>query len=637
MTDNVITLGIRTVMDISDVKANVGVLQNQFNKLKLPAGITDKFNQEISKFSATYEKYQQKMAQGIKTKGDATQTSKYLNEIAKEYDNIVKTYSKAAGMDLKSMFKIDSGPLKEAAAEVERLTKQLENADINKSGFQNLGQQLSGILKNSKFSGEHGLINEMIGSFNRGEVDKAKQALQEIQKEVEKRKYDTITKTDKAGNTVTMQKPGTYSEANTTAMLSLINQLTAAADQAGIKIQNIQNPLNKATQRFDDLLNKGVKSFKNVGEAAEREKTAVHGVVEEQKNLNNTMASAHQESEMISNRIAMYFSMYEIMRKIADVARQAFSTVKELDAAMTQTAVVTNFDVSDMWGMLPQYTATANQLGSTIKDVYEATTLYYQQGLNTNQAMGVATETLKMARIAGIEAAEATDMMTAALRGFNMQINETSATRINDVYSKLAAITASNTEELGSAMTRTASIANSAGMQFETTSAFLAQMIETTREAPENLGTAMKTIVARFQEMKKSPEDLINSEGEILSANRVETALKTVGVALRDTNGDFRALDQVFLEIAAKWDTLSMGQQRYIATMAAGSRQQSRFIAMMSNYNRTMELVDAANTSAGASQEQFNKTLFAYLRIGSKSLTKSTKPPIPQSSPGEVL
>ena len=168
MADNVITVGIKTVMDISDVKANVGVLQAQFNKLKLPSGITDKFNQEISKFSSTYEKYQQKMSQGIKTKGDATQTSKYLNEIAKEYDNIVKVYSKASGMDLKSMFKIDSGPLKDAATEVERLTKQLANVDIGKTGFQNLGQQLSGILKNSKLVaiGEIGLDYHFDG-YNR--------------------------------------------------------------------------------------------------------------------------------------------------------------------------------------------------------------------------------------------------------------------------------------------------------------------------------------------------------------------------------------------------------------------------------------------------------------------------------------
>lgn len=92
---------------------------------------------------------------------------------------------------------------------------------------------------------------------------------------------------------------------------------------------------------------------------------------------------------------------------------------------------------------------------------------------------------MKMARIAGLEYADATNLMTAALRGFNMELNETSATRINDVYSELAAITASNTEEIATAMTKTASIAHSANMEFETTAAFLAQMIETTRESAQ--------------------------------------------------------------------------------------------------------------------------------------------------------
>jgi hypothetical protein len=34
---------------------------------------------------------------------------------------------------------------------------------------------------------------------------------------------------------------------------------------------------------------------------------------------------------------------------------------------------------------------------------------------------------LKLAKVAGIDAADATDKMTAALRGFNMELNETSA------------------------------------------------------------------------------------------------------------------------------------------------------------------------------------------------------------------
>jgi TP901 family phage tail tape measure protein len=186
--------------------------------------------------------------------------------------------------------------------------------------------------------------------------------------------------------------------------------------------------------------------------------------------------------------------------------------------------------------------------------------------------MAMSNETLKMGRIAGLSAADATNKMTAALRGFNMELNETSTQRVADVYSELAAITASDVNEISEAMTKTASIANSAGMEFETTAAFLSQIIETTRESAETAGTALKTVIARFQELKKDPAEIGEVDGEVVDANQIETALRSVGVALRDTNGQFRDLDDVFLELASKWNTLDTNTQRYVATIAAGSR-----------------------------------------------------------------
>ena len=316
-----------------------------------------------------------------------------------------------------------------------------------------------------------------------------------------------------------------------------------------------------------------------------------------------------QEIEGLKQQITYFFGLSNSIELFKRAVRSAYETVKELDEVMTQTAVVTDFTVGDMWSQLPEYTKRANELGVAVKGAYESATLYYQQGLDTNEVIAVSSETLKMARIAGMDYADATNYMTAALRGFNMEINETNAQRINDVYSELAAITASDTQEIATAMTKTASIASNAGMEFETTAAFLSQIIETTREAPETAGTALKTVIARFQELKKDPSLIGEVDGEVVDANKIETALRTIDVALRDTNGQFRDLDSVFLEIAQKWNTLDTNTQRYIATMAAGSRQQSRFIAMMSDYTRTMELVNAANNSAGASQQQFEKTL----------------------------
>jgi hypothetical protein len=66
-------------------------------------------------------------------------------------------------------------------------------------------------------------------------------------------------------------------------------------------------------------------------------------------------------------------------------------------------------------------------LGVSINSAYKAATLYYQQGLKGNEVTKISAETLKLSKIAGLDAADATNKMTAALRGFNMELNEASA------------------------------------------------------------------------------------------------------------------------------------------------------------------------------------------------------------------
>ena len=342
----------------------------------------------------------------------------------------------------------------------------------------------------------------------------------------------------------------------------------------------------------------------------------LQGVLETlKKTLNDTKEETKAQDKVLADqsafesRIKQFLGLSGAANVLRRALRDALSTITELDATMTEMAVVTDLTVGDYWDQLPEYSQRASELGVSINSAYKAATLYYQQGLKTNEVNAISAETLKLAKIAGIDAAEATDKMTAALRGFNMELNETSAQRVADVYAKLAAITAADVDEISTAMTKTASIASSAGMEFETTAAFLSQIVETTRESAETAGTAMKTVIARFQELKKSPDEIGEVEGEIVDANAIEGALRSVGVSLRDTQGQFRELDDVFLELSSKWDGLDKNTQRYIATIAAGSRQQSRFIAMMQDYARTQELVTAANNSAGASQKQFEKTM----------------------------
>lgn len=431
---------------------------------------------------------------------------------------------------------------------------------------------------------------------NDADVKKLREATIEIDRQTE-----AITKNVEA-------KRKTFSETKT----SVYNN---GLDTSNVK--NIQDIERLASSSLDSKIDAVTNKFREmgagistVGAEASEAGPKIDSATEE---LNKMTYTAQQMSQL-KNQVLSFFSVGNGIQLFKRMIRGAIDTITDLDAAMTETAVVTDFSVSDMWGRLREYTDLANKLGATTQGAYETMTLYYQQGLDTKATFELGEETMKMARIAGMDYSEATDMMTAALRGFNMELNQTSAQHINDVYSELAAITASDTYEISEAMTRTASIAASAGLDFDIASAYLAEAIETTREAPENIGTAMKTIVARFAGLTKDPSELSQDmqealEGEVVEANRVEAALRAAGVQARDSNGEFRNLSDVFLELNEKWDSLDLMTQRYVATQAAGTRQQSRFIAMMQNYDRTMELVNATKNSKGASQKQFEKTL----------------------------
>ena len=389
-----------------------------------------------------------------------------------------------------------------------------------------------------------------------------------------------------------------------------INWSDAGIDPSQINnIEQLEQAMTKlgtdSVARLQAELPKLNGAMESSGNAIQGARVEIDQAAASAQNLDNKMS----QIDSMKQRITYFFGLQNAAMLARRAFTNVFNTVKELDAVMTEAAVVTDFSIGDMWKQLPQYTARANEFGLAIKDVYEADTLFYQQGLKTNEVVALSNETMKMARIAGLDTADATDRMTNALRGFNMELNETNAQNVADVYSELAAISASNVNELSVAMTKTASIASNAGASFENTAAFIAQIVETTRESAETAGTALKTVIARFTELKKDPSEIGEVDGEVVDANKIETALRSVGVALRDSNGEFRDFDDVILELSGKWDSLDVNTQRYIATIAAGSRQQSRFIALMSNNARLTQLTAAANSAAGASQKQYEKTL----------------------------
>ena len=610
MSKNVVDMTLRANMDLSQVSSGLNQMQGILKQLKLSPTLKKEFDSLFSTAVADLEKYQAKLQSGFKTKGDITGFEKIAQSLQGSLSSLEKEWSKLQAMDLGEITRLDSNTvnqIKQIEETFKRITSELQTRLTPQ--IEQVGKSIAKLTTtSSKNAGK-----EILDKLNAGQIKEAEKALDSY-----------IAKQEKALQTFGKKKgvleDGTpeydLDDSRTKSLANTLNIYNEIKKQIDNMTSSLSGYNQEASKLKTDKLTIMAEATDKTNQKLQQGSTIISGVTQKTQEYSRAVLESGKKTvelgndiDMLKNRVSHFFSLTNSVMLFRRILQDTIQTTKELDAAMTETAVVTDFSVADMWKELPRYTEAAKELGATIQGVYETTTLYYQQGLKTNEVFEVGTETLKMAKIAGLDYAQATDFMTAALRGFNMEVNELNAQKVNDVYSELAAITAADTQEIATAMTKTASIASSANMEFETTAAFLSQIIETTRESAETAGTALKTVIARFTELKKDPAEIGEVDGEIVDANKIETALRTIDVALRDTSGQFRDLDEVFLDIAEKWDGLDTNTQRYIATMAAGSRQQSRFIAMMSDYDRTMQLVSAANNSAGASQKQFDKTL----------------------------
>jgi TP901 family phage tail tape measure protein len=185
----------------------------------------------------------------------------------------------------------------------------------------------------------------------------------------------------------------------------------------------------------------------------------------------------------------------------------------------------------------------AKQTGFTATEIAKLATQYFRQGRSLKDVLILTEVTAKAARIAGISTAESVTYLTSAVNGFGLAADQ--ALAVSDRFAALAASSATSYEELANGLSKFAAQAKVAGLSIDFAMGMLAKGVETTREAPETIGTAIKTILARMRELTDYGKTL--EEG--MDVNRVERALGQVGIRLRDANGQFRDMEQVLVEV----------------------------------------------------------------------------------------
>lgn len=286
-----------------------------------------------------------------------------------------------------------------------------------------------------------------------------------------------------------------------------------------------------------------------------------------------------------------------IMNGFTRSVQKAYGFVKDLDTSLNNIRIVTGKSADDMERFARVANKAAKELGATTKEYTDAALIYYQQGDSDKVAQAKADITLKTANVTQQSASEVSEQLTAVWNGYKVSAAE--AEQYVDKLAAVAATTASDLEELSTGMSKVASAANSMGVDIDQLNAQLATIISVTRQAPESVGTALKTIYARMGDLAVDGEDEFG-----VSLGEVSGKMEQMGIQILDQQGNLRDMGIVIEETAAKWNTWTDAQQQAAAVAMAGKRQYNNLIALFENWDMYEDAMITSSNSLGTLSAQ---------------------------------
>jgi TP901 family phage tail tape measure protein len=164
-----------------------------------------------------------------------------------------------------------------------------------------------------------------------------------------------------------------------------------------------------------------------------------------------------------------------------------------------------------------------------------------------DSAVAERTETtLKLAKVVGESAETTSEWMTAIWNNFDD--GSRSLENYADVLAKLGAATASSADEIAGGLEKFAAVAETVGLSYEYAASALATITAETRQSEDVVGTALKTIFARVENLK-----LGDTLEDGTTLGQYSQALEKVGVSIKDSNGNLKEMDDILKGIGTQW------------------------------------------------------------------------------------
>lgn len=349
--------------------------------------------------------------------------------------------------------------------------------------------------------------------------------------------------------------------------------------------------------------------------------------------IKNTESLLHKFSQTLNNTIKWDISS-SIVNQFTGEIQKAIYFTKDLDKSLNNIRIVSGASKDEMADFAIEANNMAKALKTSTVEYSDAALVYFQQGLAADDVRKMTDATVMGANIAGESTEEMSNLLTSTMNGYKMAADE--AFDVTDKLSAVGASTAADFYELATGMSKVASMANAAGVDIDQLNAQLATIVSVTKEAPESIGTSLKTIYGRMLAFQNNATDLMEDEdGELFGAPSVESALEKFSkatnteISLFETTKDgtkvMRDLGTVIDEIGEAWQkTDNIAIKFALSTALAGSRQQNRLVALFDSWDMYKDAVTTSLNAEGTTLRQ-NEIYMESYAAHAKALQASTE------------
>lgn len=314
--------------------------------------------------------------------------------------------------------------------------------------------------------------------------------------------------------------------------------------------------------------------------------------------------------------IAMYFSLYDII----NVVRQGFETIKKYDTALTEMNKVSDESIDTLKEFQKESFALADAIGTTAEVIQNSTADWMRLGESIEEAKKSAQATSILLNVSEFDSIDAA---TESLVAMSQAYKDLEKMDIVDIMNNIGNNYSISTDELATALQKSASALTTAGNDINEAVAIITAGNAIVQDA-DSVGTGLQTIALRLTGTESAKEELEDlgeeTDNVVTSISKLRDTIKTAtavesndfqGFDILDDNGNYKSTYEILLGLSEVYDEIAETDKKFgnnnlnlLLETIAGKRRANIAASILQNNDLLESVYESSKNSSGSALKE---------------------------------